>query len=882
MDKDMAHTDDQESLRTEQPPCVVACPAHVDARRYVSLCAEGRFTEALAVVLETNPLPAVCGRACMHPCEDECRRAKIDDPIAICMLKRAAADFGEYPERKPEAIRDERVAVVGSGPAGLTAAYDLGLLGYRVTIFEQHPELGGVLRYGIPPYRIPTEVLERDVDHILSVGIESVTGTRVGTDIPLEKVEADFDAIVVAPGLQLSRSLPIPGIDLPGIVGAMPFLAAVNAGEKVALGKRVLVIGGGNVAIDAARSALRLGADEVRLVCLEQRDSMPANSWEIEEAEEEGVEIIAGWGPREVLGQEAPTGLRVVKCLSVFDENKRFNPAFDEELSLEIPADTIIVAIGQGSDLTGLDAIKNERGQLHAAPEPRENAARIFTAGDAVYGPKRIIDAIAAGHRVAASVHAELSGESERLRELDREMIPVGEMPEEEKRKLGTKPRYESPKVCALDRAECFDEYEQGFDRATAQREAQRCLSCTAGARVDTSRCAECVTCVRVCPFGVPRFDESGFPGFPLDMCRACGVCATECPAVAITLAGHPRVGSFGARGRRARRRRHGDRVPLRGRGGRHHGSRSGARPVPAAGRRVGRAVCSGTGSVEGRHRRLCCRGLRLRCVRQERTCRTQGSHGPLRGRPRSRGTRRREAGPAIQGAGSGRSGEGGGVVIIVRQKQLDKIREMIAPYHRVLIAGCNGCAAVCLGGGRKEVEALASGLRLADKADGVERTYETTVVERQCEPEFIEALRAGDAEALLLLSCGAGVSLVAETIEKPGFPALDTVFIGASRGAASWRAECSACGECVLGETGGICPITRCAKGILNGPCGGADKGMCEIGGGTPCAWVAIYERLEKTGRLGDIERTFAPKDATGGATAKRRTLDLSKAGDK
>jgi hypothetical protein len=218
--------------------------------------------------------------------------------------------------------------------------------------------------------------------------------------------------------------------------------------------------------------------------------------------------------------------------------------------------------------------------------------------------------------------------------------------------------------------------------------------------------------------------------------------------------------------------------------------------------------------------------------------------------------------------------------VIIVRQKDIAAIREMIAPYRRVLLVGCNGCAAVCLGGGRKEVEALASGLRLGDAAEGVKREYETRVVERQCEPEFIEELKSADADAMLLLTCGAGVSLVSETVACPTFPALDTVFLGASRGAANWRAECSACGDCVLGETGGICPVTRCAKGILNGPCGGADKGMCEIGGGTPCAWVAIYERLEKSGRLGNIERAFPPKDATGGSVARRRTLDLSKGG--
>lgn len=220
--------------------------------------------------------------------------------------------------------------------------------------------------------------------------------------------------------------------------------------------------------------------------------------------------------------------------------------------------------------------------------------------------------------------------------------------------------------------------------------------------------------------------------------------------------------------------------------------------------------------------------------------------------------------------------------MIVVKQKQLDAIREMIAPYKHVMLVGCEGCASVSLAGGRRQVEEMASTLRLKDKADGVERTYDVHVVERPCEPEFVEALDTSEADALLVLSCGAGVSLTAELIELPVFPALDTLFIGAARGLGSWRSECSACGECVLGETGGICPVTRCAKGILNGPCGGADKGICEIGEDWPCAWVAIYERLEKTGRLGNIERVFPPKDASGGSRQRRRTLDLSKAGEK
>ncbi len=320
-----------EALR---PPCEVACPIHTDVQRYVQLVAEGKPAAALAVVRETNPLPQVIGRICAHPCEDSCRRGQVDEPVAICNLKRAASDgaaaAGEVPPPPEPQYGDKRVAVIGSGPSGLAAAHDLALMGIRSVIFEKQPEPGGFLRTGILEYRLPKEILDQDIAYITGMGVEIKTGVSVGSDVTLPQLREEFDAVLIAVGLSRSRPLPIPGADLEGVLLAVPFLEDVNAGREVKLGEEIIVIGGGNVAIDVARSARRLSGGKVTMVCLEADHEMPAHPWEIEDAVSEGIEIICSQGPNRIVGDGRVEGLEMKKCESVFDEQGRFAPTFCE------------------------------------------------------------------------------------------------------------------------------------------------------------------------------------------------------------------------------------------------------------------------------------------------------------------------------------------------------------------------------------------------------------------------------------------------------------------------------------------------------------------------------------------------------------------------
>ena len=523
------------------PPCRHACPVHVDVRRYLAQVAEGDYTGALATVIERNPLPAVCGRVCMRPCEDYCRRSDVDDPLAIAWLKRAASDHGEYPTPEPAEARDEKVAVVGSGPAGLTAAFDLAMLGYRVTLFEAMPELGGMLRYGIPEYRLPAEAIRRDVDHILAAGVDAKTGVTVGEDVSSDELDRDFDATVMAIGLQGSRKLPIPGADLPLVTSALPFLAAARSGKDAGIGTRPVVIGGGNVAFDVARTALRLGAESVTLACLESREEMPASEQEIEEGELEGVDVRAGWGPTAVTGEAAVDGVDFKRCTRVFDADGRFSPEFDEDETMHVGGDSVVFATGQGVDLGGLEAPTTERGLLSADASTCElTPDGLYACGDAVVGPSKIIDAIAAGHRAAAAVHAQLGGDRTLLDELLAEAERIEDLPESVKETTRETARMSMPGECGPDSACDFHEIEEGYARLDAVREALRCLACTGGARLIQEKCAACMNCVRVCPYDAVSPGPDGYPVFDLDACRACGACAAECPAVAIEFVARP------------------------------------------------------------------------------------------------------------------------------------------------------------------------------------------------------------------------------------------------------------------------------------------------------------------------------------------------------
>jgi NADPH-dependent glutamate synthase beta subunit-like oxidoreductase len=507
---------------------------------YLTAVAEGRFTDALEIVMERNPLPSVCGRACLRPCEEGCRRCHLDEPVAIAQLKRAAADFGAYPAAKVDRPRPESIAVVGSGPAGLTAAHDLAQRGFQVTIYEGKHRLGGMLRYGIPNYRLPDAALDKDINYILSLGVKVVLDTRVGTDVMLDALRERYDAVVVTAGLQGSRALPIPGTHHDNVLAALPFLEEAANGRKAAIGNSVVVIGGGNVAIDVARTARRMGAKAVRVICLENADEMPASKHEIEEARLEGVRVECSWGPREVLGEKNVCGLKAVRCTSVFDADKRFAPTFDEDTVEQFDADTVIFATGQSADVADLGVELTPRGAIACDPLTlKTSAERVYAAGDVVSGPSRIIDAISAGHRVAACVVRDLTGNAADLAALDEENATLGKVPEAMKSKLETRRRIQMEKLEFYEAVNSFAEIEYGYTEYEAAREAQRCLGCTTGARLAREKCAACLTCMRVCPHHAPAVKIGGYLYFDAEACHACGACASQCPAQAISLEGH-------------------------------------------------------------------------------------------------------------------------------------------------------------------------------------------------------------------------------------------------------------------------------------------------------------------------------------------------------
>jgi len=395
------------------PPCTAACPVHTDARRYVALISQERYEEALDVIMATNPLPSVIGRICAHPCEQACRRGQVEEPIAICHLKRFVTDKLGYSDGKVKVkpvpkTKGKKVAVVGSGPSGLTAAHDLARAGYGVTIYEKHPEPGGMLRYGILDYRLPADILQSDIDNILGVGISLKCGVDIGKDVDFQELINDYDAVLIAVGLSVSRSIPLPGVDLKGVHLAVPVLEAINGGNPPGLGDDVIVIGGGNVAVDVARSIKRLGDKAVKMVCLEAREEMPAHEWEIEDAMAEGIEIHCSWGPDKLVGAHGHVaGLEFKECTCVFDDERRFNPRFNEAKRNALTADTVILAIGQGGELqflrhSGVDL--SDRGHIEFdRATMRTSHPTVFAAGEVVTGPGAAIQAIADGHRAAAA-----------------------------------------------------------------------------------------------------------------------------------------------------------------------------------------------------------------------------------------------------------------------------------------------------------------------------------------------------------------------------------------------------------------------------------------------------------------------------------------------
>jgi len=521
------------------PPCQDACPIHQEVREYLRLIAAGEFSRSLEVIRKNNPLASVCGTICPHYCENACRRQNVDEPLSIRGLKRAAVEYGEASYPAPPADPGKKVAVIGSGPAGISAAFDLVMQGCTVTVFEREALAGGAPRNFIPLYRLPDETIDRDIELLQKLGIEFKTGVEFGTDVNLEGLKKDgFKAILLAVGLTAGRGLSIPGADHRDILMALHFLKASKREGFRLDGREVIVVGGGNVAIDVARSAVRCGAARVRLVCLEKKEEMPAFPREIEEAGEEGVEFNCSWGPAGIRVKDGRiSGLDLHECISVFDDRQTFNPCFNELHQTFIPGDLVIISIGQTQDLETVSRAGvqvDNRGCLKFDPGTMKTPVEgVFACGEIVTGPVTAVKAMAHGKVAAISIAAYLEGKSFAGSLVDSE-DPLPELEADVAANVLKIPREEIPMLTVQERTHNFLPVEKGYTMAMAVWESRRCLGCAAGARQIVEKCVNCLTCLRTCPYHVPVVSGMGDVMIRDHQCQACGLCLTVCPNLAI------------------------------------------------------------------------------------------------------------------------------------------------------------------------------------------------------------------------------------------------------------------------------------------------------------------------------------------------------------
>ena len=531
------------------PRCTDACPAGVDVPRYIRAVKDGKYDEAVSVLREKLPLPTVCADACFAPCEDVCAYKQFGDPIAIRAIKRAAVDKGGdawKSARKSAGKTGKKAAVVGAGPAGLTVAYYLAGKGHEVTLFDAFPKPGGAMRYGIPNYRLPEERLDKDISDILEMGVTFKGETVIGKDVIMDELKKNFDAIFLASGANGSTRIAVEGSEKKGVFWGWDFLKDVALGETFDMNGDVVVVGGGNVAIDVALTARRLGAQNVQLFCLEAREEMPAHAWEIARAEEEGVMIHNGWGPVEVTGDKAAAGLRFQKCLSVFDKSGKFSPEFDAETTEKAEGSAVILAVGQAADLgyvegqAGIDAANSRIG---VSENQATGDAMVFAGGDVVSGPDSIIGAIAQGRKAAGAMDAYLGG--------DGNIDEVLATPEDEITLapflLEVKSRNEMEILKPWARLNGFDQVEKGLSSQGIADEAARCLNCDARkfeVVLNMEYCKECGYCAEVCDVGTfgpaSIFNTKGYRPVEVkssDWCVGCFKCYFSCPDFAIDVA---------------------------------------------------------------------------------------------------------------------------------------------------------------------------------------------------------------------------------------------------------------------------------------------------------------------------------------------------------
>ncbi|HEX2640433.1 MAG TPA: FAD-dependent oxidoreductase [Pyrinomonadaceae bacterium] len=610
-------------------PCQAACPVKTDAGRYVQLIAQGKYREAFLVARSPNPLASICGRVCAAPCEDKCRRGVIDQPVSIRALKRFVTEKYGVESMEPDTqdalfenatdagnkvrwhlpvletssrveARREKVAVIGAGPAGLGCAHDLALMGYQVTIFEATKQPGGMMFHGIPEFRLPRQIIEKETEKIKALGVEIRYGTPLTADFGVRELrQAGYEAIFLSVGVQKGRDLRIEGSDLDGVVKAVDYLININNGYKMDLGRKVMVIGGGFVAFDAARIALRArmadgngngsltgneahtafdaaraairsGASEVQIVSLESLDEMPVmrtkqGEEEFEEARKEGVFFRPQRSAKRFIGEDGRLkAVDLIGVSRVFDDAGKFNPQMDESISETLEADSVILAIGQQADLSFLkpgDGVElTPGGTIKIDPFTLSTTSPgLFAGGDVAFGPRILIDAVANGKQAALSIDDYLRGRTgSTVFQLSVEKIPtyLYRMPEDYE-KLDR----QAPPTVSLDRRTGISEVESGYDEISARLQAERCLSCHIQTVYDPQKCVLCNRCVDVCPENclklVPldqldltpeqRAQATSVGGFAEgtvlsamikddEDCIRCGLCAARCPTDAMTM----------------------------------------------------------------------------------------------------------------------------------------------------------------------------------------------------------------------------------------------------------------------------------------------------------------------------------------------------------
>lgn len=490
-------------------PCKTECPAHIAVQGYIKLASQGRYRDALELIKKENPFPAICGRICPRKCEDACTRAGLDEPLAVDEIKKFVADQdlkAEHrfvPERNPE--RDAHIAVIGAGPAGLSCAYFLALEGYKVTVFEKQAKLGGMLTLGIPAFRLGKEIVNAEIEVLRELGVTFKTGVEVGKDITINSLrDQGFSAFYMAIGAQAGRSVGIEGETAEGVMTGVEFLRRVSLGEKMDLEGPTVVIGGGNVAIDVARTALRVGASQTEMFCLETREQMPALDEEIEEALSESIVINNSWGPSRIIHENGRvTGVEFKKCLSVLDASGKFNPKFDEKETKIVKANNVLVSVGQGMDwgnlLKGSKIELNPNNTIKADKITYQTAeSDVFAGGDALTGPKFAIDAIALGKQGAISIHRYVHGDNlticreKEYHALDKENLDMAG--------YDNIPRQRPVHVDGKKSKETFKDLRETFTEAQMKKETERCLGC--GAVVsDIYQCVGCGVCTTKCKF---------------------------------------------------------------------------------------------------------------------------------------------------------------------------------------------------------------------------------------------------------------------------------------------------------------------------------------------------------------------------------------------